>query len=352
MLATGSDSDGFALIVDAAATRLLLNGRLVSTTPVTGLAGDCVTRVDAGPAAPRIVAILRASARGRADVLSRVTLLCCIGAVGLTVIFADQTWHSLVTATRWHTDFGPSLAWYQELDRYRYLLGHDQDGTATKRILILLTLALLPVISLLLARRADIGGVGTSAARLAPMVVTAVVITGLALLWLTPSKWPHHFGAMAGLFASFLVVAVVVLLRCARTPNTDRVTRGLGLIGGGGGGGGAGLHGSEYLVAACGVRRAVGGGSGAPNRSPAGFPAVVGRRAGAGLRRATRAPTNPPRRVGGGCRAGGARGGSGRHGSGRTAHLISGRAGTSANGFARGGEPASADRGALLRPGR
>ena len=178
--------------------------------------------------APRVAAILGASARGRADVLARMTLLCCIGAVGLTVVFADQTWHGLVTATRWHTDFGPSLAWYQEPDRYRFLLGNDQDGTATKRIPVLLTLALLPVIGLLfLVRRADLGGAGTSAARLA-----AVVVTALALLWLTPSKWSHHFGAMAGLFASFLVVAVVVLLRCARAPDTDRVTRGIGLAGG------------------------------------------------------------------------------------------------------------------------
>ena len=178
--------------------------------------------------APRVAAILGASARGRADVLARMTLLCCIGAVGLTVVFADQTWHGLVTATRWHTDFGPSLAWYQEPDRYRFLLGNDQDGTATKRIPVLLTLVLLPVIGLLfLVRRADLGGAGTSAARLA-----AVVVTALALLWLTPSKWSHHFGAMAGLFASFLVVAVVVLLRCARAPDTDRVTRGIGLAGG------------------------------------------------------------------------------------------------------------------------
>ncbi|HEX8760597.1 MAG TPA: arabinosyltransferase domain-containing protein [Pseudonocardiaceae bacterium] len=182
--------------------------------------------------APRIVAILRASARGRADVLARVTLLCCIGAVGLTVVFADQTWHGLVTATRWHTDFGPSLAWYQEPDRYRYLLGDDQDGAATKRIPVLLTLALLPVIGLLLPRRGNLGGAGTSTARPAPVVITTVVITALALLWLTPSKWSHHFGAMAGVFASFLVVAVVVLLRCARAPDTDRVTRGIGLIGG------------------------------------------------------------------------------------------------------------------------
>src|SRR5438270_726007 len=123
---------------------------------------------------PRIVAILRESARGRAEVAARVLLLCCIAAVGLTVIFADQTWDGLVTATRWHTFFGPSLPWYQEPERYRFLLGKDQDGSATKRIPVLLTLALLPVVGSLLARRADGGAAARSA---------AVVATALALLW-------------------------------------------------------------------------------------------------------------------------------------------------------------------------
>jgi arabinosyltransferase B len=175
---------------------------------------------------PRIVAILRESARGRAEVAARVLLLCCIAAVGLTVIFADQTWDGLVTATRWHTFFGPSLPWYQEPERYRFLLGKDQDGSATKRIPVLLTLALLPVVGGLLARRAERAD-GGAAARSA-----AVVATALALLWLTPSKWSHHFGALAGLFASFLVVAVVVLMRRARAPGADRVSQAIGVAGG------------------------------------------------------------------------------------------------------------------------
>lgn len=51
VLATGPDGDGLVLATDAGAVRLLLNGRLVSTTPVTGTARDCGTRVAAGPAA-------------------------------------------------------------------------------------------------------------------------------------------------------------------------------------------------------------------------------------------------------------------------------------------------------------
>jgi arabinosyltransferase B len=177
--------------------------------------------------APRIVGIVGGSARRRVEVLARVLLLCCIGGIGLTVIFADQTWEGLVTATRWHNFFGPSLPWYQEPDRYRFLLSGDQDGTATKRLPVLVTLALLPVVAVLVGRRrAEPDDTDRAAGRLAGVVATA-----LALLWLTPSKWSHHFGALAGLFASFLVVAVVLLLRRSHAPVADRVTTVLGVAG-------------------------------------------------------------------------------------------------------------------------
>lgn len=182
--------------------------------------------------APRILSILRDWAipgnwaRGRAEVLARVLLLCCIAAVGVTVIFADQTWDGLVTATRWHNHFGPSLPWYREPDRYQYLLGADQDGSATKRVPVLITIVLLLVIASLLIRRGKLGALDHSAARLAGVVVTALV-----LLWVTPSKWSHHFGALAGVFAAFLVVAVTMLLRKAHTPSMDQRSVVVGVAG-------------------------------------------------------------------------------------------------------------------------
>ncbi|MGH3697672.1 MAG: arabinosyltransferase domain-containing protein, partial [Pseudonocardiaceae bacterium] len=176
--------------------------------------------------APRILSIVGGSARGRTEVAARVLLLCCIGAVGLTAVFADQTWDGLVTATRWHNFFGPSLPWYHEPDRYQFLLADNQDGNAAKRVPVLLTFALLPVLGVLLARRTEAGGADGSAARLA-----GVVIAALALLWLTPSKWSHHFGALAGLIASLLVVAVALVMRRSRPPVADRGGVGIGVAG-------------------------------------------------------------------------------------------------------------------------
>ncbi|HEX4358200.1 MAG TPA: arabinosyltransferase domain-containing protein [Pseudonocardia sp.] len=216
--------------------------------------------------APRIVRIVRAGrtggptraepgaptagrAAGRLEVWAVAAALCCVGGVACTLVFADQSWHALATATRWHTEFGPSLPWYDELARYAFLLGDDQDGSATKRVPVLLAAALLPVVGLLLARRTEAVGavpgerpVGPAAARLAGVTALA-----LGLFWLTPSKWSHHFGSLAGVFAGFLVVALVLLVRCARRAPAgaavsggsgtgrggDRVARGVGLAGAG-----------------------------------------------------------------------------------------------------------------------
>ncbi len=157
-------------------------------------------------------------------------LIAGIGAVGMSVVFADQTLHGVLTATRWHTEFGPSLAWTQEWRRYGFLLGDSQDGNAAKRLPVLLAFALLPVLGVALARRGDRDPRNAAAARLAGVLAFA-----LALLWLTPSKWSHHFGVLAGINAAFLVVAAVTLVRHAREQPThrplDRTLLGTGLVG-------------------------------------------------------------------------------------------------------------------------
>jgi hypothetical protein len=163
--------------------------------------------------APRLVAVFGATARTRLEVIADVALLCCVVAIGITVVFADQTWDGVATATDWHTYFGPSIPWYHEADRYAYLLEHSQQGTSVKRLPVLMSIALLPIIGLLTIRRRDRAGLGGKVLRLG-----AVVIVTLMLLALTPSKWSYHFGAAAGVFAAFLTSAAVLLFRRARAP--------------------------------------------------------------------------------------------------------------------------------------
>lgn len=181
--------------------------------------------------APRIVSILRNTARSRTELLALVMLLCCIVATLATIVFADETWDALVTATRWHTAFGPSLPWYQEPERYVNLLGETQQGSGPKRVPVLLTAALLPVVAALAARRTERSDADRAAVRMAAMVIVALVA-----LCVVPSKWSYHLGAAAGLFASFLVVAVVALLQAARRTSgfheADRVTGVIAVLGG------------------------------------------------------------------------------------------------------------------------
>ncbi|MBB2989496.1 arabinosyltransferase C [Mycolicibacterium iranicum] len=160
--------------------------------------------------APRLIRAARRTGSGAVT----AALVSCVGAVGLTVIFGDQTWDSLVTATDWHTTFGPALPWYEEPTRYEHLLQPDQQGSFAKRLPVLIGVALLPIVGALTLRRADRDRIGLAALRMG-----AVVVVALLLLAAGPSKWSYHLGALAGVFTSFSTLSVVLLVRRARAPD-------------------------------------------------------------------------------------------------------------------------------------
>lgn len=173
--------------------------------------------------APRILRVLRAGARDRLDVLARLVLLAGVGSVAAVLVFADQSWAGVVAATELHTAFDPSVPWHHEAERYAFLLGFDSQGSAARRLPVLLGLALLPAVGVLLARRGR-GILRGDATHL----LAGSAACGFALLWLLPSKWTHHFGALAGLLAALLVGGVVLLARAAGTRRDDW----LGLVAG------------------------------------------------------------------------------------------------------------------------
>ena len=171
--------------------------------------------------APRLIAAVRA-ASARMHLSAVVAMLCCVAAVALTVVFADQTWDGVVVATDWHNFFGPSLRWHEEPLRYRYLLGSDQQGSFAKRLPVLLSVAMVPITLWAGLRRGD--RIGRPGARLAGVVATA-----LALLALSPSKWSYHLGSAAGLLAALLTVGVVMLVQ--RVAAADRYGVLAGVVG-------------------------------------------------------------------------------------------------------------------------
>ena len=146
-----------------------------------------------------------------------VALLGCLASSGLVVMFADQSWHGVAKATELHTEIGPNLEWYQEMERYTFLMGQGIQGTATKRLAVLLTIGMLLVVVALLVRRLP-------ALRAFPSahLLTGTVALGFALLFVTPSKWSHHFGSLAGVGAAFLTLGCLMLVQLVRA--RDRVT--------------------------------------------------------------------------------------------------------------------------------
>lgn len=168
-----------------------------------------------GPATSRWLALL-----------GRLALLGALASIGLVIVFADQTLHGIRIATDIHSKIGPSLSWYQEIQRYGSLLGGGSQGSATKRVPVLLTIAALVIVPVLLARRAA-PPARTERVRL----LTWCAAGGFLMLWLTPSKWTHHFGALAGFAVPFLVAAIVLMVDAARLAR-DRAVLVAGITGG------------------------------------------------------------------------------------------------------------------------
>lgn len=170
---------------------------------------------------PRALAVVRRDARDRLDVAVRITSIACIAAMALTVVFGDQTWDALRTATDWHTFFGPTLPWSSEPDRYHYLLGDDQQGSFAKRAPVLIAVAMMAAVAAFTLGRTR-RFTDTAALRLGTMVVI-----GLAALAVVPSKWSYHLGAAAGLLAAFSTVAVVLVRSRARASGARFAVTGL-----------------------------------------------------------------------------------------------------------------------------
>ena len=201
----------------------LLTGLTVAVTP-TGIAALLIVAMFA----PRIRRLLlRPGTVSRWLALpARVALLGCLGAVGVVAMFTDSTWNGLKQANAVHNEFGPSLGWYQEIDRYAELLGTTWWGSAGKRLVVLLTLT-----AVLITAGCAMRGLHRMTRMPELPLLLGSVVAVFATLWFTPSKWTHHFGALAGLAPALLAATVVLLSRTGVLESARREAKLLGLFG-------------------------------------------------------------------------------------------------------------------------
>ncbi|BBZ30872.1 arabinosyltransferase A [Mycolicibacterium madagascariense] len=162
--------------------------------------------------------LLRILVRRRRDVgvWPLVLPLAAAGTIVLTAVFADQTFSTVMEATRIRTAIGPSQAWYTENLRYYYLILPTVDGSLSRRFGFMITALCLFTTLFIMLRRKRVPGVARG-----PVWRLAGIIFGtMFFLMFAPTKWVHHFGLFAAVGAAMAAVATVLVsplvLRSAR----------------------------------------------------------------------------------------------------------------------------------------
>lgn len=180
---------------------------LIAGTAVTITASGLACAATLVVLLPRLWPLLRRSALG---LWATLALLVASASAASTIVFSDATLATATTALRVHREVGPVQPWYKEVLRYYYLtMGPElAQRTFTRQLVVLLTLALLVGVTAVLTR------VTRHSTRRVTWAVPALAYVAANLtFFLSPTKWTHHFGALAAPGALLLTVAVAVLVR-------------------------------------------------------------------------------------------------------------------------------------------
>ncbi|MGY1794130.1 arabinosyltransferase domain-containing protein [Geodermatophilus sp. SYSU D00525] len=182
-------------------------------------------------ALPRLAALV-AEGRTRAEVVTRTAQLLAPGAFAAVAAFADGTLRDFVRGQEIFLAAQDQSSWYDEWQRYAFLFSDIPMGAYARRGAVVLALAALPwaLVVLVAARGRDVR------VPLALGLSTATFGAALLLLWLTPSKWTHHFGALSGLGPAWLALFLGSLpwlvrsLARHRAPRAGVLLAGLGTV--------------------------------------------------------------------------------------------------------------------------
>jgi hypothetical protein len=153
---------------------------------------------------PATIELLRQHSRGLGR-WTRAALLLAPGALASAVAFSDGTLHDFIRGQEIFLSIQEQNDWYDEYQRYDFLFRPIAMGSYARRAAVLLGLLCLAWY-LLVAVAARVRRY-----ELPPALVLAAHSLGLGflLLWITPSKWTHHFGALSGLGPAFLALFLV-----------------------------------------------------------------------------------------------------------------------------------------------
>ena len=140
---------------------------------------------------------------------ARTVAVLSVGSVALFAAFADATLSDALTGPKRFAAVETPLTWLNEWSRYALLMNDIPMGSYAKRSVVLLALVLLIWwVATYAASR-----MSPRAARLIPAPLELAgwgLALSFVLLWITPSKWTHHFGAISSVGPLFVTLILVL----------------------------------------------------------------------------------------------------------------------------------------------
>lgn len=214
-----------ALLTWCSIERAIATGRLL---PAAGAFLIGAFTLASAPTGLMCVAALLAGARPMARIVVRrhrqvgtLPLLAPLAAAGflvLVVVFADQTYASVMESTRVRTAIGPNEAWYQDFLRYYYLFVQTVDGSVARRFAFLVMLLCLFSTLFILLRRKRVPGISNGPA----WRLIGVVFGTIFFMMFNPTKWTHHFGSYAGIAGGLAALTAVAISASALRSRRNR----------------------------------------------------------------------------------------------------------------------------------
>lgn len=151
---------------------------------------------------PRIIAVFREDA-GPLRAVARGLAAIALGALAGIAAFGDGTLNDFLRGQQIFLSVQDQNSWFDEYQRYTFLFQPIAMGSYAKRTAVVLGLLCLVWFAVLAAasRRRTV---------VSPQLMLAgqSLALGFLLLWITPSKWTHHFGALDGLGPAFLALFI------------------------------------------------------------------------------------------------------------------------------------------------
>lgn len=173
-------------------------------------------------ARPMVMALIKRAKAIGGDWRSYLAILAPVLAAGtfvMFVVFSDLTVAAFTQSTRMKTALGPSLHWYNEIDRYSALFEFSANGSVGRRFAVLAMLVGLVVSGAMLIRKSRIPGTALGPSRR----IVGITFASLVFLMFTPTKWTHQFGVFAGLAAALAAIAAIAVSADAMHARRNRM---------------------------------------------------------------------------------------------------------------------------------